>query len=131
MKKEFTFSEIIDFGFVLGKLSNTKGFSIEEMIKLLQLKKVVREKTENYQEIFAEIMTQYKVEIIKSTEGQDVYSWAGHAQAEEISQKVLELSTTKNTIEDLNFLSTPHFFQIVEGMDLNSVEFLSGFLKEE
>lgn len=128
--KEFTYREIVDVHNIIGTLSNTKNFPVDSMMKLLDLKKEVRELAEKYQTIFTEIMTQYKVsQIPQENSSQQVYSWAEHKDVEEISKKVFDLASSKVPLNNVNFLTPENFFQITEGFSLNHLEFLQKFLK--
>ena len=96
-KPKFNYKEIVDANTLIGNLSNTKNFPVESMIKLLDLKRELKEHTEKYQTIFSEVMGHYDVKMIPSPESatQQVYSWAGHEQATEITKKVVDLSNTQ------------------------------------
>lgn len=129
-KQRFNYKEIVDANALVGNLSNTKNFPVEAMIKLLDLKRELKENAEKYQNIFSEIMAQYKVKMVPNPENatQQIYSWAGHENVTEITKKVVELSSTQIELKNTQFLAPDNFFQITEGQSMNYLEFLQKFL---
>jgi hypothetical protein len=129
-KVVFSYKDILDANQLIGNFSNTKNFPVESMINLLDLKRELKEKSEKYQNVFSDIMTQYSVKTMPSVENptQQVYSWAGHENATEITKKVVDLANATNELKHIQFLSPENFFQVTEGISMNYVEFLQKFL---